>query len=217
MKVLLLPTIAFLLAVPAAGQETKPLPVDAYGRTVDVRGQFHQILENALGSAVGADFALASLEGTEVWPRYLRTAEPEVFCSNEYRKSHPDQSVEQYEAFRATEAGTAAGNECFQKLLATGPEGPALVEAHLATFELALAVPFFQALGSPAELDPSPEMRGRIQQILTSLIAFNRCLSTESYKKVGLEKMLREPQSLYATLDVVAEGACKPLADMLPH
>lgn len=217
MKAVLLPTLAFLLALPAAAQDPKDLPVDAFGRTVDVAGQFHQVLAQATGSASAAAFAMGMLAETETWPRYLRTAEPEVHCSKEYRKAHPEKTVEEFEAFRATPEGTAEGNACFRNLIKNDPQGQVYLDAHLASFELAMEVPFFQGLGAPEDLNPAPGTRETLQKILNQLAAFGRCVSTETYKKVGLEKLVDDPQAFFAASDEAASGPCKPLADQLPQ
>lgn len=217
MKSMILPVLALLLALPAFGQGGNDLPVDAFGRSVDVAGQFAQVLEQATGSASAAAYAMGMIGQTETWERYLRTAEPEVHCSAEYKKAHPGKTVEEYEAFRATEAGTAEGNACFRNLVKGHPQGQAYLEGHLASFELALIVPFFQGLGPPEGIDPSPETRQNLQKILNQLAAFSKCVASETYKKIGLEKLVDDPQSFYAASDEAASGACKPLADLLPQ
>lgn len=216
MKSVLLPTLAFLLAFPAAGQDSKDLPVDAFGRTVNVAGQFRQALEQATGSASAAAYAMDMLDETETWARFLRTAEPEVHCSKEYRKANPQRTVEDFEAFRATEVGTAESNACFRNILTHHPQGPAYVEGHLAGFELVMVVPFFQGLGSPEELDPSPEARAQLQKVLNHLAAFNKCVIADTYKRVGLEKTVESPRVYLDATDEAATGVCKPLADQLP-
>jgi hypothetical protein len=197
------------LAAPAAA-DAGNLPQDAFGRSVDVRAQFLGHLIGTLGKDEWANFALGLLETTEVWPRYLRTAELEVLYSYEYRRKLPDKSVEEYEAFRATAAGAEMEQAFFVKLLTSGPQSEQNLEAHLAAFELGAIVPFFQQLGPPAKLELTAENRAAIGQVLFLTLGSGKCLLREAVKEIGIESVLRDPALVGPAWEkAAASGVCE--------